>query len=120
MKEIAVQSWDDLDYAEDGSKVPAPLSVTLSLNGKTVELDLTEQHVAELSAYLRPWFKAGRKPDAPKVSSGPGRKPAAYYEGMQAYAASQGIHLVESVNGGFYYPRALRRAYEDYLAGQED
>lgn len=49
---------DDLDQESTANQ-----TVTVGLNGRWVELDLTDQHVKELEEILEVYFTAGRKPD---------------------------------------------------------
>ena len=55
MRKVQVVLQDDIDGGE-----PAQ-TVCFSLDGKTYEIDLTEQNAAELRDSLAPWIAAGRR-----------------------------------------------------------
>jgi hypothetical protein len=64
MKEVQIVVSDDLTFAESGKRVEADETVVISIDGKKRELDLTEEHAAELRELLDPWMTAGHKPGA--------------------------------------------------------
>lgn len=119
MKEITVSSWDDLDL-QQGQRTPASTTVTLSLDGRTVELDLHGRHVAELTSLLAPYFDAGRKPDQATLPGVP-RKGThragirAYNKAMRAWGEANGYPVHTGYGGKPYHSTALREAYAAYL-----
>lgn len=69
---------DDLDVAKKVRK-PAEVtgdSTTLTLNGRTVAIDLSDEHVKELSDLLAPYFDAGQEVTRKTTGSGHVTSPA--------------------------------------------
>lgn len=62
---------DDLDQ-----KTPATNNgITLTLNSRTVELDLSDKSLVKLTTLLKPYFEAGRKVTQPAAEAPKARKP---------------------------------------------
>lgn len=122
--------WDDREYAA-GNRVEAERTVTLSLDGQTVELDLSASSWAQLQADLAPWFKVGTA-----TTTGSGKRPPAgvhgganmagrrYYAGLRAWADSVGRTAeyrrhpwpARPDEQAYKYPAALRADYEKHRA----
>lgn len=139
MREITVSAWDDVHLSEDGERVPAdPASAAvLTLDGKTVELDLTPLHRKMLEADLERWFKAGQR-EPVKTNASPRAKQPIHAEGltpmqaarrynaaMGAWAAQVDPHgekykITKSAAPGHkpYYPKNLRIDFAACLASQ--
>lgn len=77
MKEIQVVMSDDLIYTETGRRVPADETVTIALDGKTRELDLTAEHAKELRELMADWMEAGNEPRPESAPPATGRKSTA-------------------------------------------
>jgi len=67
----AVELLDDLDLAA-GKETPADATLRLALDGRAVEIELTNKHRDKLAALLAPYLDAGR----PVTASAPGRRSA--------------------------------------------
>ena len=68
MRQLVVQLWDDLDHAQ-GQDVAADVSRMIGLDGTWFELDVTEEHSADLDAALSRFLQVARKSQAkPKVT----------------------------------------------------
>lgn len=124
MQELIPAIWDDLDYAE-GRKSAADRSVTLSLNGLRVELDLTWKHNTELEEFLEPYLTAGRKvagshSKAP-TPGGDLREKRRYNKGMKEFADARGLEYTVGPAKGphkagkIYWPKKTRDAYAAHL-----
>ena len=119
-KEVRVFAFDDLEFARTGDKTVEAerISVPLAFDGKSVVLDLTNANYGKLAAQLREWLGAGNTPAASGAATPGakrGRKPNAYYLGLQAYAEHKGVKLKQDSAGKFVYPDALRAEYEQSL-----
>lgn len=81
---------DDLDGSLEDVE-----TVTISHNGRTVEVDLSSANRARLAELLDPYMRAGRRPSRP-ASSGrtrPSRKQAERNRAIRAWAASVGLSV---------------------------
>lgn len=121
MKELQLVLYDDL-HAARGERVAANSSHVLSLDGETVELDLSAEHSYELKTLLTPYLEAGSKPDTvasgrPGMGESRSEKGREYYRQMREFAdASNGRYRYRSASkGGHYYSRELRRAFDKHL-----
>lgn len=133
MKELQLVLSDDLTYATTGERVPADESVTISLDGRTRELDLTAAHAKELRDILDPYMKAGHVPgNEPNLTSPEGKrikKPTpsliearAEQKKIRDWADSMGLKspdgkrpIYRTESGGYYYSYKLLKEYEAYL-----
>lgn len=124
MKMIA--AYDDLDWHERQEQVPATHTCTLGFLGKWVELDLTEDHLAELAALLHRYLEVGTKPGrepTPRRAAAQEREQAhrggrGYSTGaMQrnmvkaAWAERAGFKVTKRRAGGWYFPVKTERAW---------
>jgi len=121
VKELIPQVWDDLDLA-DGKRTPAGPgpSVILRLNGKSVELDLTEKHKRELEDLLGPYLQAGTViRGTPQAVPGKSAMAVsrAYNRAMREWGARNGWDIPVVVKSGAkpYHPKALQDAYAAHL-----
>lgn len=116
----AVLLIDDLAHKQ-GKRVEADGTHLLSLDGKTVELDLTTAHYGELVQKLAVYFEAGSKPGGngqrPARKTGAGRKTDAWYQGLVAFAGREGRmdEITRSPGGRPQYGGQLRADYEAQL-----
>jgi|SRR5215471_875949 len=55
----AVELLDDLDLAA-GKETPADATLRLALDGRAVEIELTNKHRDKLASFLAPYLDAGR------------------------------------------------------------
>ncbi|MDR2379321.1 MAG: Lsr2 family protein [Bifidobacteriaceae bacterium] len=83
---VVVELLDDIDQS------PATTTVEFGLDGVNYKIDLSQDHAAELRAFLEPYAKAGRpadrkRPNAKESAAGPGFDPAA----VRAWADSNAI-----------------------------
>ena len=89
-----VTLFDDVDGSTDDVR-----TVSLSLNGKTVELELSQTNYDKVTKFLQPYIAAGRKTSAagstrPRPSAPAASKSSADTQKMiRAWAADQGIDL---------------------------
>lgn len=131
MKQTIIQSFDDLDWHERQQKTPADDTVTVGLNGRWYELDLTAAHVQELAKTLDRYLGAGNEPSQlprPKAKHGGRRKPdldtVAYNRGLRAWVDEHemkneaGMPAYTTPGGGFYPPKQLKEKYDAYLRSQ--
>ncbi len=97
MKKVTVQLVDDLDGSiiEDGSGS----TVSLSLDGQAVELDLSSSNEARLREILEPYLGAGRKIGATRGTrtarraGTPNRNPE--LQAIREWARANGIEVSE-------------------------
>ena len=61
MRKVQVVLQDDIDGSE-----PAQ-TVHFALDGTDYDIDLTEEHAAELRHCLQPWIAAGRRADSTRI-----------------------------------------------------
>lgn len=136
MKEVTVSNWDDVHYL-NGERVEAEHgpSMTLRLDARSVELDLTAEHKEELRELLRPWFEAGQRPDANRHGATSSTAKMVHATGMSRMAASRRynelmtkwadevdpLHVKYKITrqastGKPYYPEQLRKDYAAHLA----
>ena len=121
----AVIIWDDRDLA-DGQHTEADKTHTLTLDGKSIELDLSADNLEALRKDLEPWWQVGRRVTTTKAPAGeqehrayPGRKSRDYYWGLQSYAAEKQIKI-PAPGGKNAYPAGLRRDWDRHLAAHPD
>lgn len=123
MREVSIQIWDDLDYARDGTRHEATVSVLVGLDGAWAELDLAAVNSENVRQTLQRWMSAGHPPeDTPRVRR-PGRQPGAQGKippesmergrAIRAFAAVRGF-ATETANGSGkqYYNKDLKLAFE--------
>lgn len=123
---IHVELLDDLDQALPvPAETPATDSLQLSLDGKVVDIDLSDVHAKELREFLAPYLAAGRK------ASGPPRRPAnpkmsgsaivqarVLYRGARAWGRTRPEfrNAIDAWEHHRYMSPLLVTAYEQYLA----
>jgi hypothetical protein len=125
-KIVEITPYDDLDRTEKGLKTRASRTRFVGLDGVWVEVDVTEEHDAELERVVGRYMKAGVKPEAPPK---PGQShaglpaPGSRQEAMErnkAMAAFAELHQLpytpSTKTTGAYFPKATRQAYADHLA----
>ena len=116
-KAIRVFAFDDLD-GEDGGTEATRTDVPLAFGTWHGTIDLGDANYKRLADFLAPFLKAGTRAGKvnPGGSSQRGRKKRWFYEGMQRYAAGQGIEIPKAADGKLMYPTGLRRAWEAEIA----
>lgn len=122
MKEVTVLLWDDL-AAQEGLRVVAETTDTITLNGSSTELDLSMEHSDILHRLLMPYFKAGHKPAGDikglSESDSRGRRDTEFYTQMRAFADrfcnGAGYSERKTAPGRYQYSTGLKKAYEEYL-----
>lgn len=84
---------DDLD----GKTKVTGDSTVLSLNGRTVSVDLSEKHVLELTALLAPYFENGTEVTKTprKANGGNGSTDSDHNAEVRQWALSQGLKVSE-------------------------
>jgi hypothetical protein len=89
-KQLHVELIDDIDSS------PAAETVRWGLDGVAYEIDLNDDHAAELRGLLDPWIRSGRRVRRSAVTASAGRlstpvdyDPAA----VRAWAASNGVQV---------------------------
>lgn len=137
MRELQLILSDDLIYAQTGNRIPAAESVTVSLDGRVRELDLTAEHAKELRELLEPWLNAGHPPGgqpAPGTSgTSKGFRGGAYMlsrarqKAIRDFADERGLKsedgkrpIYRTPGGGYYYPYKLRKMFEGHIAEQQE
>ena len=126
MKEVEVIAYDDLDRVEKSVKTRAAQTRFFGLDGRWVELDLTEEHDAELLRLAKRYMDAGTKPEkAPTFGRAPHRRAPsdnpltvarAANEAEQAWHDLNGHPYTHRKTGGWYFPVKSHRLYEAHLA----
>lgn len=120
MREVAVLLWDDLIYALDKTKEPADVTVRIGLDDEVREIDLTEEHYAELQKFLRPYLDAGHRPETPAPPVKRAHPAPASSSGKRMtiaeFARQQNIKY-RTPAGHYSYNNALREAYAEAMAG---
>lgn len=118
-----LQIWDDLDGAK-GIQTPADVSLSMVIDGRELELDLTQQHYDDFMAFNQPYFDAARKGtgDGPVMGGhgegvgGGEQTRRQFLKGMRDWADERGRSAeYKAPGGGFYYKRPLREDYERWL-----
>ena len=122
MKVHEITAYDDLDRVEKDSKTRAARTRFVGLDGVWVEIDVTEEHDAELSEVVGRYMRAGVKPE--KVPRPPSRKIApsstgrtraeaiAENKALLAFAMARGLPYTPAREGsGVYFPKDTREAY---------
>lgn len=131
---VQVQVLDDLDLAEKNIATPVSNdtgeTVTVGLDGKWYELDLTADHATELRSFLSRYTAAGNEPaSSPKVPRGKTSKSKTTMPGatltearefgrrLRAWADERGRTDEYMTPGGNYNVKAqLLKDYQAYLA----
>lgn len=116
MKEVIPVLWDDLILAEEGTKKPADITVTLAYNGAEIDLDLSTEHANELGSVLARYFDAIRKLRQGKARSPVDSTRTQYNKGLREWANREGLNY-RTTTGKYYYSERLKAAYDAYLAG---
>lgn len=122
MREISVKVWDDLDYAGEGLKNEAAITVTVGLNGVWRELDLSQANHDSVQQMLKRWMDAGHPPETEPRAGDPKRRDKAapefaYGRGLREFAEKHGYRY-RTETGKYYYSVALKRAYAEHLKEQ--
>jgi len=114
---VVIDRWDDIDLA-GGREVKADDSLSLGLDGVTVELDLTAERAKKLREYLAPFLAAGAKPPGEVGADLAHQKVSRKYAAaMRAWADTQEPPMqYRTPSGGHYYGVKLRRAFAAHLA----
>lgn len=133
MREVAIQFWDDLVLSETGRKdVRATVTVTVGLDGKWLELDLSAESNELLRQDLARWLRAGREPDevpAEKKKAKPAWNTRSWEHGREYGKAirqfAEDNDLPWHTKGGddkkkIYYNKELRDKYAASIGRLED
>jgi hypothetical protein len=129
MREVirVIKVHDDLDLAQNCKEVPADQTITIGLNGKTWELDLTDEHCREIYDFFAPLIDAGRKVGGKTPThEGPmDQKRLDYLKGLREWcrrcdiknkAGNGWAYTTNTGTGKTYYPAWLYEKYDAYLA----
>ena len=117
MKQVEVKAYDDLDWSEKQQKNEAATTVTVGLDGRWIELDLTQAHATELVRYLDRYMTAGNRPTKPPVlrsASSPRAGGREFGRNRLAWVNANGWPEVTTR----YMPMAAKKAYEAHLLAQ--
>jgi hypothetical protein len=106
---------DDL-HAAEGETVEAAATCTLILNGTGVDIDLTQQHIDELTKLLAPYFEHGRAvgADAPglaPIAPGGHMQSRRYNAACRTWARKHGYPLDQASQKAGYIPVEVRKAF---------
>ncbi len=135
MRELQLVLSDDLTYHQTGERVPADETVTIGLDSKTRELDLTAENAKKLRELLAPWIEAGhvpgqeqRKDDAQQergFRGGAFIESRARHKAMRDFADKLGLKSEDGLRpiyvtpgGANYYPTRLKNMYAAHLAAE--
>jgi hypothetical protein len=125
MKQHEITAYDDLDRVEKDSKTRADQTRFVGLDGEWVELDLTDEHDAELAEMIGRYMRAGikpAKPPAPPRSARFGGKigeAKARNDAEAEWHRSKGYPYTDRKGGGIYFPVVTHREYLEHLAALE-
>lgn len=113
-QKVVVQLVDDLDGSpiEDG----AGSTVTFAIDGTSYEIDLSDDHAAELRDALAPYLKAGRRVagtrrSAPRSSGSGGSAAASEAAAMREWAHAQGMKVSQRGRVGADVVEAYRSSH---------
>jgi len=132
MQELVPAIWDDLDLAQ-GTRTPAAVTRTVTLDGRTRRLDLTEDHDQELRDFLEPYLRAGNAPERPARIAGTDRPTVprgpsdpvrvAWKARMRAFVDAHTGERPElsyrTPGGGINYPARLVDTFNAYERGED-
>jgi hypothetical protein len=116
--QVQVVITDDLDGTE------AAETIMLGWKGTWYEVDLNKDHADELTEFIEPFIKAGRRADAPRVSiTGAPVHPGRGMEARRFNAAArqwgrENGWPEERLKPGVALPKQLRTDYTNYLVKQ--
>jgi hypothetical protein len=116
VKQVEVATYDDLDHHEKDLKTRAARTVYVGLDGRWVELDLTDAHAAEAVELIGRYMAAGSKPDkppAPGAAAGPNSGARARSKVRLAWLNAHGW---PDLKAGDYLPIKAQRAYAEHLS----
>lgn len=125
MKIVEVTPYDDLDRTEKDARTRAEHTRFVGLDGVWVELDLTDEHDAELSEVIGRYMRAGVRPEKPPTPpKGPrfGGKigeAKARNDAEAEWHRAHGYPYTDRKGGGIYFPVKTHREYEEHLAAIE-
>ncbi len=123
-----VEAYDDLDWYRHQRKTAATVTVTLTYDGTTVELDLSDENKAALDARMADLLQVGRETAA--KAAGPRRnftkddlhRAREYYKAIRIWADANHIMSADGTRpayltpaGHSYYPAGLVTLYEEYM-----
>jgi len=114
MKQVEVKAYDDLDWTEKQQRNPATATVALGVDGRWVELDLTQDHATELLRFVDRYMTAGTKPAKPPVlrsASSPLAGARRFGKERLAWVNANGWPEVTTR----YIPMKARQAYDAHL-----
>ena len=144
MRELLPVVSDDLTWTEEKVREPAAHTRYVGLDGVWKEVDLTDDHDAELTRFIGRYMAAGRKPEAPpkperraagtreksryKSERPHGRRTREYYDGLIAYVNERGITkrdgtgrpAYEGRDGSKDFPTWLVEEYDVYLVASNE
>lgn len=118
MKKTEVVVYDDIHFKEENRMIRADRTITLGLNEECYELDLTNDHIVELTTSISRWTKSGNKVKIKSVRksfTGTNRYNREMREFGEKSGLGEGIGYVK-IRGGYSYRKNLRDAYSEYLA----
>lgn len=102
---------DDLDRTSEVTGDPT----TVALNGRTVQLDLSEVHAKELADLLAPYFEAGTEVTRTRKAAGSGTQDADRNAEIRAWALDNG----HKVSDRGRLPGAVVEAFEAWEREQD-
>ena len=113
--EYYVRLADDLDKS-----VEAAETITFAFRGHEYEIDLSNEHIADLAEKLAPYIQAARRTDVVQPPQALGRNDMGarrYKAAMRAWGEANGFPPVEP---GGYHPRDLARAFAEHVRQQAE
>lgn len=117
MQRTEVAFYDDLDWTETRTQVPADETLTIALGDREVELELTAEHAAELRQFLAPYLKAGRgtrrRGESPGVTRSvrAGRAAGAAMRDFADASDDDEIWYKRGSTGSYHYSKKLREKF---------
>ncbi len=133
MREISVRVSDDLDFARDGVRHEAAVTLSVGLNGRWAELDLTRENEKLVIDMLDELMTAGHEPDLPPVPAekrnrfGPNPEKTAFNERLRAWVRATGLKNSSGTGWAYqtntsqqdYIGQPLVRKYQAFLEETE-
>lgn len=129
MQEVLLKLWCDKTWHDSEEKVESDGSHVLELDGRRVQLDLTDPHYKALAEFLEPWLAAGhREGEGPVTRVGfkaGSQESKDWRRRLREWADAEGRSSEylratpdESGKNKYTYPRQLVKDFEAHLLAQ--
>lgn len=120
-RELIIRLTDDLDR-RGGLHTEAAETVTFGWKGRWYEIDLSEDHVAELEEFITGYVQAARSTDSEESYGGVQVQSGAHLGARRFKAMAREWGKQDGrwpdVEPGGYHPREMLRAFEEHLKNE--